>query len=322
MKRSIGILVTSAGTASAVNVIRALRQQDEFDVHIGAVDADPTAAGLRLADVAEIAPRVDSLDYIPFLMAMGRRHGLEVILPIYSSEILVIAREARRFHEEGMATLLSPPEVIELCDNKEMAARQAREVGIRVPRTYEAEEWSLLRPGDFPLFIKPNKGSSSWGAQRVDSQAELKYLASRQANLILQEFVEGPEATVDVLCDHQSRPIVISPRSRLEVKGGQSTKCCTLPLDQFAGAVERLIKAFGMRGVCNIQFITQGSNLVFIEINPRFAAGGLMVTVAAGANIPKLMLKLILNLPIKKQERVVRPGVHMSRYWNEVVWYS
>lgn len=322
MKRPVGILVTSAGTASAINVIRALRQQNEFNVLIGAVDVDPTAAGLRLADVAETAPRVDSLDYIPFLLAMGQRHGLEVILPIYSSEILVVAREAHRFHAGGIATFLSPPEVIEQCDNKEMAAQRACEVGIRVPRTYENMEWGQLRPENFPLFIKPKRGSSSRGAQRVDSQDELKYLASREANLILQEFVEGPEVTVDVLCDHQSRPIVISPRSRLEVKGGQSTKCCTLSLDSFAGAVERLIKAFGVRGVCNIQFINQGDNLVFIEINPRFAAGGLMLTVAAGANIPKLMLKLMLGLPIEEQERVARPGVHMSRYWNEVIWDS
>ena len=39
-------------------------------------------------------------------------------------------------------------------------------------------------------------------------------------------------------------------------------------------------------GACNIQFIENKDGIYFIELNPRFAAGGLMLTVNAGANIP------------------------------------
>jgi biotin carboxylase len=57
----------------------------------------------------------------------------------------------------------------------------------------------------------------------------------------------------------------------------------------------------------------------FIEINPRYAAGGLMLTVNAGTNIPLLALKVMLGVPIENSELRHIPDIGITRYWEEII---
>ena len=57
MTNMVKALVTSAGTASSINVIKALKCQREYEIEIIAVDADRTAPGLYLADEYTVVPK-------------------------------------------------------------------------------------------------------------------------------------------------------------------------------------------------------------------------------------------------------------------------
>ncbi|HEY4799422.1 MAG TPA: ATP-grasp domain-containing protein, partial [Bacteroidia bacterium] len=129
----------------------------------------------------------------------------------------------------------------------------------------------------------------------------------------------GEEITVDVFCNSVSKPLVISPRIRLAVKSGQTVKGETIDSVRFIDAVQKICGLVQMKGVCNIQFFLSKGQLIFLEINPRFAAGGLMLTVAAGANIPLLVLKSILNFDVDEVECQVKKGLKMTRYWEEII---
>ena len=64
----INILVTSSGVMSAVNVIKSLRLQNEYDLKIIAIDMDEYAPGLYLADKKYLCPPVkQSNDYLSFI---------------------------------------------------------------------------------------------------------------------------------------------------------------------------------------------------------------------------------------------------------------
>ncbi|MBL7105571.1 MAG: hypothetical protein ISS18_14690, partial [Bacteroidales bacterium] len=52
---------------------------------------------------------------------------------------------------------------------------------------------------------------------------------------------------------------------------------------------------------------------------PRYAAGGLMLTVNAGANLPLLALKIMLDIPISNKELNHTPNKVMTRYWQEII---
>lgn len=307
----MNVLVTSAGTASAINVIKALRLQQDYPIHILAVDADPTAAGLYIADEHAIVPKCSQSDYIPTLLKLAQEYQIRALYPIYSQEIDVVAAHASLFAEREIGLLLPKPEVVKLCNDKRRMYELAARLGISTPRIIS--EWEPLT---FPVFAKPNTASGTTGARRIDDKEDWEYMKSKYPNLLYQEFVQGPEYTIDILCDRKSNLIAGSPRLRLATKSGQSVKGKTVEEPTLVKLCAQLCKAVGIVGPCNIQFILRNDEFVFIELNPRYAAGGLMLTVNAGANLPVLALKFMLGQEIAPI--TIRPGVTMLRFWEEL----
>lgn len=306
------VLVTSAGTASAINVIKALRLWKENVIHIFAVDADPLAPGLYLADEHALVPKCLQMDYIPTLLNLCQVHQIQALYPIYSQEIEVVAKFANLFMRQGIGLLVPTPEVVNLCNDKRRMYELASSLGIATPLFLSREK----DPQAFPVFAKPNTASGTTDARKIDDQTELAYMKSKFPTLIYQEFIEGPEYTVDVLCDRHSNVVVASPRLRLATKAGQSVKGQTVVAPDLVKWCTRLCKTIGMVGPCNLQFIQRDKEFVFIELNPRYAAGGLMLTVHAGANLPGLAFKLMLGEAVIPPS--IRPDMMMLRYWEEI----
>jgi carbamoyl-phosphate synthase large subunit len=317
-QEKIKILVTSAGTASAISVIKSLKLQSEIPVHIFAVDTDRLAAGLYLADEFSLVPPANAPNYIESLIRLANENNIQYLIPIYSKEIQIISAHAQQLKENGIHTFLSSVETIQLCNDKKAMHTFVVKHEIRTPKVYSDEELALGND-NYPLFAKPNTGSSSSGARMIKTEQDLKE-ALTDKQLIIQEFISGEEVTVDVLCNEKHKPIVIAPRVRLSTKSGQSVKGRTISTEPFQKIVTRICELLQIKGVCNLQFFLSNDEVVFIELNPRFAAGGLMLTVKSGANIPLLLLKLMLKKPINEAECQTRPNYFMTRYWEEIIF--
>jgi carbamoyl-phosphate synthase large subunit len=318
---NVTVLVTSAGVASAVNVMKSLRLQREIDVAIVATDADKFAAGLYLADYSYVSPIITDFErYLGFLLTTCKKHAVEALYPCYSKELALISAAKESFAAIGVQLLISSPETIGLCNDKVRMNEFASRLGMRVPKSYTDTDMKNITDADFPLFAKPLQGSSSIGAVKIENREDLDYFLSKVTKLFVQKFVPGHEVTIDVFCNQSGEPMVVAPRLRLATKAGQSVKGKTIDSALFRADVERLCRSIGMVGTCNIQFIMHEAGPTFLEINPRYAAGGLMLTVRAGANIPFLALKEMLGYEITASECKVKPDVYMSRYWEEVFW--
>jgi len=319
LQKEINVLITSAGTASAVSVIKALKLQTEINIRITAVDTDPLAPGLFLADSYRVVPPASNPNYINELIDFALSIGATILIPIYSKEIELIAQHHSTLLEHGIQTLLPAPEVIALCNNKTAMNACVTELGIQIPRTYTSEEILQVSENVLPVFAKPNSGSSSTGAQKFETLAPLKTFAASNVNFVFQEFIDAEEVTVDVFCDSSGTVKVIAPRLRLATKGGQSTKGKTVDKEIFEKPIHAICSKLGIKGACNIQFFIKDKSLYFIEVNPRFAAGGLMLTVKSGANIPLLLIKEMLDIKISDSELICKPGIIMTRYWEEII---
>ena len=80
---------------------------------------------------------------------------------------------------------------------------------------------------------------------------------------------------------------------------------------------KRIVEALGLVGPSNVQLIKRGEELIFLEVNPRFASGSMPLATGAGLNIPLLMIKLMLDEPIG--ELRFEDGKKMIRYWDAIV---
>lgn len=311
----ITVLVTSAGVESAVNIIKSLRLQKELDVEILAFDVDRFASGLYLADRHFVSPPISEREvYWDFVQGICRDNKVRALYSCFSREIAFFAERRSALKDLGVATLLPSHEVISLCDDKHESIGAVHALGIPVPRIIDDP-----KEEDLPIFSKLLKGSSSRGATLIDSIHMLRYLKNSSDRRLYQQYIPGTEYTVDVLCDEDSLVISCCPRKRISVKAGQTVKGITATVETLNDYVKRICRIFRFVGVCNIQFIEHDGKFYFIEINPRYAAGGLMLTVHAGSNLPLLALKLMLGIPLSAVEIEHRPGVVMTRYWNEII---
>jgi carbamoyl-phosphate synthase large subunit len=316
----ITVFITAAGTASAINVIKALKKQTECQIRIVTADMNPFAAGLYLGDAHYRVPKATDPDFIESVLSICDRERADIVLPIFSKELIVFSTHRDRFREKGIAMSVSDPDVLRMCNDKTATIRFFEENRVRAPKTYPKEILELDdRLVPMPLFIKPVSGSGSAHSHKINDRDELRFYLNHCQDSIVQEFIEGQEYTVDVLADMESRVLVAVPRMRIETKAGQCTRGKTVIHAQMVQEVARIVKKAGIKGQCNIQCIEdQNGNVHFIEINPRFAAGGLMLSVTAGANIPFLLVKILLNLKIRPEELQYKPGVVMLRYWEEL----
>lgn len=300
---------------SAVNVIKSLRVQQEIEINIIATDIDPYAPGLHLADAHYISPPIKKKDeYLEFLFNIIRKHNISVLYPCYSKEIVIFSKHLNIFEKIGARVLIPPVSVINLCNDKLKISQFVDSLGIPIPKI-------INKPSkkDLPLYSKMLSGSGSVGATLVEDEFHLQHCMLSNDHRMYQEYIDGMEYTVDTLCDRDSNVLIAVPRKRLATKSGQTVKGITVNNTIIDECVKKICKSVGLIGVCNIQFMERGKEYYFIEINPRYAAGGLMLTVNAGANLPLLALKIMLGIPIRNKEFNYTPNIVMTRYWEEII---
>lgn len=317
--KKINVLVTSAGVATAVNVISALRLSKKYQFKIVAIDASKYASGLYLADKYYLVPTINNPYYFEKIVDICKKECIDIIFPLFSKEISIFAEKAKFLKELNFKLLLPEPKIVEICDNKVKFYQFLENYGFCFPKL-------IKKPIDnnqvkFPLFMKPIKGSSTKNSFKIENPIELNYFLYKYPDNLIQEFIEGKEYTIDCLAI-EGRTIAAIPRIRLNVKDGKTIVGKTIKHLKIIELSEELIKNLKFHGPCNIQIIENNFGDCFIiEMNPRLAAGGLPLSVRSGVNIPELIVDYLMGnqiQPIKDfQDNLV-----MIRFFNEIFFYE
>lgn len=309
MDRDWRVLITSAGVASAINVMSALRSQEKRDVEIVAGDMDPLAPGLHLADSSHVLPPVKDPDYIETLLEIAENEKATSLIPIYSGEIELISEERERIREAGIRCLVADSDVLNTVNDKVNFGNWLKEEGLPHP--------SILGPDEveFPVFVKPRKGSSSKGARVIENDNQLAEVDL--SDYVLQEYTPGLEVTIDFLVAPDGELLAAVPRERIQVKDGKSVKARTIDFPQGIDLLGKVVERSGFVGPGNMQIMRTEKGPVIIELNPRFAAGGLPLATAAGPNMPYMLLEILYQGRCEPRLEY-RKDLYMSRYLTEI----
>ncbi len=144
---------------------------------------------------------------------------------------------------------------------------------------------------EFPLFIKPRQGRGGVGAYPVRNRAELDFFLDYVADPVVQTYLDGPEFTIDVLCDFAGEPLSVVPRERVVIRAGVVDRGRTVRDAALIDLGLQVAGALKFVGAVNMQCrVVDGVPIVF-EINPRFS-GGIPLTIAAGADFPRQLVEL------------------------------
>lgn len=307
------ILFTSVGRrVELVQMFKKASYRLNVNVVIYGADIDMTAPALFFCDKILQTPRIQSEEYIPFLLDFCVKNKIECLIPTIDTDLLILAENKNKFWEKGIRVVISDYEKIRICRDKRLTADYFKKVGLNTPIPVDkVEDYK----GEYPVFIKPKDGSSSVNAYKVCDYQKLVQIAKDLPDYIIQPFIDGTEYTVDVFCDFDGNPIYITPRERLAVRAGEVLKTRISNDNNIIREIKQLIQDYRPCGPITIQLIKNETLNInwYIEINPRFG-GGAPLSVAAGADSAEMLLRLLKNEKIGYVENAAEDGAVYSRF--------
>jgi carbamoyl-phosphate synthase large subunit len=307
----VRVLVTGAGGPAGVAVIRALRSRGH---HVVAVDADPAAVGLRLADQQQVIPRSDDSHYLAALLRVATMTDVQALVCTVAEEYRSLSKAADYLAEAGVRTFMPTLSAVELCTDKWAFAQHMHDSGLPGPATGLGSAAGVSGP----WIVKPRFGRGSRDVMACQTRSQLAAALRHVPEALVQTQLTGREFTADVLVDVTGAVVCVAPRWRVETRGGISTRGSTFTDDEVTNVVSLVIKSLDLVGPANVQgFVAEDGAVAVHEVNPRFS-GGLPLTLAAGADVVEEYLRGVMGLPLRPERLVARPGVTMMRYFSEV----
>ncbi len=309
----MNVLCTSAGRRVAL--VRAFQEAVRPEGgKVVAADLTGLASAVHVADVAARVPRVTDPAYVDTVEALCREHAIGLVVPLIDPELPVLAQARERLAAVGATVVASGPETAAVSDSKRVATSFFERVGLGTARLLDPD---AVRRGEapFPVFLKPEDGSSSIGSRSIPSRDELEYWLPRTRKPLLFEELRGPEYTVDVYVGLDGVPRCAVPRRRLEVRAGEVSKGVTEDVPAVIRDALRAAAALpDARGVLTFQCrLDETGRPRFFELNARFG-GGAPLSIAAGADFPRWLVEERLGRRPTIGAPAFRPGVVMLRF--------
>lgn len=293
MNCSAGVLLTSAGRrVELLERFRAAARELDLNAPIFACDHEPTlSAACARADMAFKVPRCNDPTYAEAVRAIVAKTGVNLVIPTIDPELMSLSEARSSFDELGARVHVSDPATIAVVRDKARTSEVLDSAGVPVPRTQTLAalraEPELL---SWPVFLKPTGGSASRGLAVIDRHEDLP--ANVDEPMIAQDYLRGPEFTINMFVKADGQLSAVIPHVRLSVRAGEVEKGRTERRADLRSIAEGIVAALpGLRGVACFQVIDDevlGPRV--IEINARFG-GGYPLAHAAGATFARWLLE-------------------------------
>ncbi len=280
------------------------------ELKIYGADMAGTAPALAYCDYTRKVVAMKDPGYIQNLIDICLADHIDLLIPTIDTDLLVLSENKAKFEAIGTRVMISEPDKIRICRDKNNTSQFFVECGLHAPMP--VNDWKEYKAG-YPAFIKPKDGSSSINAYRVDSADELEVYAGQVEDYIVQPFVDGREYTIDVFCDWHGRLVSVVPRERVQVRAGEVLKTKICMDATMVEEAEALCQAFKPCGPMTVQLIRDKDGVDwFIEINPRFG-GGAPLSMKAGARSAEAILKL-MDGEVADCQQDIADGAVYSRF--------
>ncbi len=274
-----------------------------------AADPSPLAPARYAADVALVPPRIDDPAYVPFLRKAVDRYGACVVLPLTDLDIEVLA-------EADLPALVPSPEIAHATYDKYATHHLLLRHGLPSPPTVLPEE----EPASYPVMVKPRRGSGARSIHPAATREEKDFFVRYvDEPVMVQQLMDGPEFSIDILCDLDGRCLNAIPRTMIESRGGESIKGTVIADRELIELGRDVAEALGVRGPCTVQaFRDRTAGLGITDVNTRFGGAfpGPMYAALPGRTYPELIVRMATGERIEPHVGEFNAGMTFTRwYW-------
>lgn len=338
------IVLTAVGCPGASTLIRMLRENGERRIAIHGVDMRRDAVGRFLCDGFTQVPAGSDPDYVPALAEVVEREQPDLLFVQSSYEIETVARHRDVFERLGTRVLADNPDAIAVASDKARMHEACSRIPVPQPRMLRPRTLEEFVAGarelgypDVPVCFKPPVAKGSRGfrilSAEVDRVHELlhekpvnRYMTLDEfvdlfrgrepfPDLMLMEYVDAPEETVDLFAD-KGEVVFHQVRTREEFVTGLAMAFRTIDRPELVELTRKVVRHLGLDYFQSVQWI--GGKL--LEINPRVST----FVYQEDFVIPYLGIKWTLgeltwdDVPaIQARVRTTRRSV---RYYDQVFW--
>lgn len=315
----MNILILSAGTRN--KIVQYFKNEIGNSGKVIATDMSELAPAIYEADKFYIVPAMSDPKYLDIILDICKKEKVDALFTLIDPEISLIAKNKTRFLDIGTIPLVSEYEQVELAFDKYKMFCYLKENGFKTAKSYvdKNEFYTDLNEGkiNFPVFVKPVKGSASINISKVNSKKEIDLLFDLYDNLIIQEFLNGQEIGADVYIDPISKKVVsIFTKEKIKMRAGETDKARSFKDKELFELISRLIEKIEYQYMIDMDIFKIGNDYYISEINPRFG-GGYPHAYEVGVNIPKMIINNMNNEINQIQIGNYSENIYMMKY-NEI----
>ena len=236
-------------------------------------------------------------------------------------ELSLIAKNREKFLEIGVTPLISKYESVELAFDKYMMYKYLSNNGYKTAKSYiDKEKFYIdLKDGkiNFPVFVKPIKGSASINISKVNCKEEVDLLFNLYDNLMIQEYLDGTEIGADVYIDPISKKVVsIFTKEKIKMRAGETDKARSFKDKKLFDLICNFVEKADYSYMIDMDIFRINGEYYISEVNPRFG-GGYPHAYEAGVNFPQLIINSLNGIENENQIGNYNEDIYMMKY-NEI----
>ena len=315
----MNVLILSCGSRN--KIVQYFKKELNGKGKVFATDCSILAPALYDADQFFIVPRIDAPNYISEILSICKKFNIIAVFSLIDPEISLLAKHKDEFLAVGTIPIVSEYELVEMCFDKYAMVQFLEKNGFKTIKSYiKKEEFYRdveLSKIDYPVFVKPIKGSASINISKVTSVEEIELAFKKHDQMMIQEFMDGVEYGADVYIDIiSSEPVAIFTKEKVVMRAGETDKSISVKDETLFKLINDFVKTAGFKGMIDIDIFKVEDKYYISEVNPRFG-GGYPHAYESGVNIPKMIIK---NLQGEINESVIgqyAEGIRMMKY-NEI----
>jgi acetyl-CoA carboxylase biotin carboxylase subunit len=313
----------------ALRVVRACRELGVTSVAVYS-DADEEALHVRLADEAvNIGPPPAGKSYLDVeaIIEAASETGADAVHPGYGF-LAENAEFAAACRDAGLVFVGPSAEAIEKMGNKSAARRLAQEADVPVvPGSEESasvdEAVETAEEIGYPVMVKAAAGGGGRGIRVAENEEELREsvkVAKREAesafgdgSIYLEKFLAGPHhVEVQVMADHEGnvihlfeRECSMQRRRQKVLEEAPSPGISNEVRERMCDAAVRLTREAGYANAGTVEFLVDGDEFYFIEMNTRIQVEHPVTEMLTGVDLVKEQILVASGEPLSLTQQDV-----------------